>query len=51
MRIEPWRYDINDLGYNWSFSINLQDRQELNQSLKEEYYLIGGDNQIICKHE
>ena len=35
MRIEPWGYDMNDLGYNWSFKINLQDLKELNQSRKE----------------
>ena len=25
MRIEHWRYGMNDLGYKWSFKINLED--------------------------
>ena len=46
MRIEHRGYDINDLGYNWSFKINLADLKELNQFRKEEYYLLGADNDI-----
>ena len=46
MRIEQWGYVMNDLGYNWSFKINLEDLKELNQSRKEEYYPLGADNEI-----
>ena len=46
MRIKQWGYDMNDLRYNWSFKINLEDLKELNQSRKEEYDPIGVDNEI-----
>ena len=35
-----------DLGYNWSFKINQEDLEQLNQSRKEEYYPLGGANGI-----
>ena len=46
MRIEQWGYDMNDLGYNWSFKINLEYLEQLNQSRKEEYYPLGAENQF-----
>ena len=46
MRIEQWGYDMNDLGYNWSFNINLEDLEQLNQSRKEEYYPLGAENEF-----
>ena len=36
-----------DLGYNWSFSLNLEDLHDFYQSRKEEYYPLG-KNQEIC---
>ena len=47
MRIEPWGYGMNDLGYNWSFKINLQDLKEFIQSHGEEYNPLGGDNGFV----
>ena len=47
MRIEKWRYNMCDLGYNWSFSFNLEDLHDFYQSRKEEYYPLG-KNQEIC---
>ena len=32
MRIEKWRYNMCDLGYNWSFSFNLEDLHDFCQS-------------------
>ena len=46
MRIEQWKYDMNDLGYNWSFKIDLEDLEQLNQSRKEEYYPLGIENEF-----
>ena len=46
MRKEHWGY-MNDLGYNWSFKINLEDLKELNQSHKEEYYTLGIGNEFV----
>ena len=37
---------MNDLGYNWSFKINLEDLEQLNQSRKEEYYPLGAENEF-----
>ena len=46
---------MNDLGYNWSIKINLEDLKELNQSCKEEYYPLGAENEFcgstISKHQ
>ena len=38
--------NINDLGYNWSFKIDLEDLAQLNQSRKEEYYPLGAENEF-----
>ena len=46
VRIEQWGYNLNDFGYNWSFKINLEDLEQLNQSRKEEYYSIGAENEF-----
>ena len=46
MRIINWGYDMNDLGYNWSFKIDLKDLEQLNQSRKEEYYPLGIENEF-----
>ena len=46
MRIDKWGYDMPDLGYNWFFSINLEDLHDLNQSRKEEYYPLGEDKDL-----
>ena len=46
IRIEQWGYDMNDLRYNWSFKINLEYLQQLNQSRKEEYYPLGAENEF-----
>ena len=37
---------MNNLGYNWSFKINLEDLEQLNQSHKEEYYQLGAENEF-----
>ena len=37
---------MNDLGYHWSFKINLEDLEQLNQSRKEEYYPLGAENEF-----
>ena len=41
-----WEYDMPDLGYNWSFSINLQDLEQLKHSRKEDYYPLCKSNEI-----
>ena len=46
MRIEQWGYNMNDVGYNWSFKMNPEDLEELNQSRKEEYYPLGLENEF-----
>ena len=46
MRIEQWWYDMNDLGYNWSFKINLEHLEQLNQSRMEQYYPLGAENEF-----
>ena len=38
---------MNDLGYNQSFKIDLEDLEQLNQSRKEEYYDIIGH--VLCQ--
>ena len=37
---------MNDLGYNWSFKIDLEDLEQLNQSHKEEYFPLGIENEF-----
>ena len=51
MRIEQWGYDMKDLGSNWSFKIDLEDLEQLNQSRKEEYYPLGIENEFLWKHD
>ena len=37
---------MNDFGYNWSFEIDQEDLEQLNQSRKEEYYPLGAENEF-----
>ena len=37
---------MNDLGYNWSFKIDLEYLEQLNQSHKEKYYPLGAKNEF-----
>ena len=46
MRVAPWVHDMSDFGYNWSFSINLQDLEQLKHSRKEDYNLLSRTNEI-----
>ena len=46
---------MNDFRYNWSFKIDREDLEQLNQSRKEEYQPLGADNEFcgstICKQQ
>ena len=46
MRVAPWVYTMPDIGYNLSFSINLQDLEQLKHSRKEDYYPLCRSNEI-----
>ena len=46
MRVASWGYDMADLGYNWSFSINLEDIEQLKPSRKGDDYPLSRANEF-----